>query len=388
MKHLLVVGLLWSWLSAPAGGAEAPASPPSINLAAPLNYQVVQRSSRNSGVLRIQGCASFQFNRATWEARLVDPRHTTTWQPLEVSESDVSDPGHPFDAFLHGPSGGWYRLEVRASTGGQVVAQAAVEHVGIGELLVVAGQSNAANHGEEQQTTRTRRVATFDGRQWRLADDPQPGASGQGGSFLPPLGDQLAQRWDVPVGFIACGIGATSVREWLPRGATFPHPPTLEGRVTQLPSGEWASGGAAFEMLVSRMKQMDRHGFRAVLWHQGESDANQPDPSRTLPGNLYREYLEQLIRESRREIGWDAPWFVAQVSYHVPGDEASPDLRAAQASLWRDGIALQGPDSDALKGPLRERGGLGVHFSGEGLRVHATKWAEKIGPWIESQLEP
>jgi hypothetical protein len=293
MKHLLSFGLLLSWmLSAPAGGAEAPASPPSINLAAPLNHQVVQRSSRKSGELRIRGCANFEINRATWEARLVDPGHTTVWQPLDVSEWAASDPGHHFDAILRGPAGGWYRLEVRASTNGQVMAQAAVQHVGIGELLVVAGQSNAANHGEEKQVTRTRRVAAFDGRQWRLADDPQPGASGQGGSFMPPLGDELAQRLDVPVGFIACGIGATSVREWLPRGATFPHPPTLEGRVTQLPSGEWASKGAAFEMLVSRMKQMDRHGIRAVLWHQGESDANQPDPSRTLPGNLYRKYLD------------------------------------------------------------------------------------------------
>jgi hypothetical protein len=95
--------------------------------------------------------------------------------------------------------------------------------------------------------------------------------------------------------------------------------------------------------------------------------------------------LEQLIRESRRAIGWDAPWFVAQASYHVPGDEGSDDIRAAQASLWKDGLALAGPDSDALKGDLRERNGQGVHFSGKGLREHAAKWAEKISAWLEQQ---
>ena len=88
---------------------------------------------------------------------------------------------------------------------------------------------------------------------------------------------------------------------------------------------------------------MGLHGFRAVLWHQGESDANQKDATRTLWGQLYREYLAKLIRESRREIGWDAPWFVAQVSYHVSGDETSSEIRAAQASLWKDGIAQEGP---------------------------------------------
>jgi hypothetical protein len=139
-------------------------------------------------------------------------------------------------------------------------------------------------------------------------------------------------------------------------------------------------------MFTDRMKLLGPRGFRAVLWHQGESDANQRDSTRTLPGSLYRVYLEKVIRASRLAIGWDAPWFVAQVSYHVPGDESSPDIRAAQAALWKDGIALEGPDTDALKGNLREAGGKGVHFSGPGLREHAARWVEKVAPWLEQQL--
>jgi hypothetical protein len=112
------------------------------------------------------------------------------------------------------------------------------------------------------------------------------------------------------------------------------------------------------------------------LWHQGESDANQADASRTLPGEQYRAMMGRLIGETRREIGWEVPWFVAQVSYHVPGDEASEDIRAAQAALWRDGLAQEGPDSDALKGMMRDSGGKGVHFSGPGLREHAARWVD------------
>ena len=153
----------------------------------------------------------------------------------------------------------------------------------------------------------------------------------------------------------------------------------------KLADGNWESKGELYASFRDRMKQLGPHGFRAVLWHQGESDANQKDATRTLPGKLYREYLERLIRDTRKDIGWDAPWFVAQVSYHGPGDEASPDIRAAQASLWKDGVALEGPDTDALKGELRENGGKGVHFSGPGLREHAARWAEKVGPWLERQ---
>ena len=202
---------------------------------------------------------------------------------------------------------------------------------------------------------------------------------------MPPLGDAIAARLKVPVGFVACGIGATSVREWLPRGSTFPNPPTIEGNVRKRPDGLWESNGSAFEMLVARMKPFGPNGFRAVLWHQGESDANQKDPSRTLAGPLYRKSLESVIRDSGRELGWKPVWFVAQASYHVPGDEASPEIREAQASLWKDALALPGPDTDALKSEWRDSGGRGVHFSGPGLRKHADMWAEKVILWIETQ---
>jgi len=90
----------------------------------------------------------------------------------------------------------------------------------------------------------------------------------------------------------------------------------------------------------------------------------------------------QLIERIRDETGWDIPWFVAQATYHVPGDESDPNIRAAQAALWEKGVALEGPDTDQLKGNLRGRNGQGVHFSGPGLHAHAKEWAEKVSPWL------
>jgi len=354
-----------------------------LTLATPLDYQVIQRSKAASGTVTLAGTVlGLPSGELSWAAR-IGADHA--WQPLQV-ERDRE--GGRWTARLGAPAGGWWRVEVRVMAADGTEATAAVDHVGVGEVFVVAGQSNSANHGEERQRTATGRVAAFDGQRWQIANDPQPGASGGGGSFMPPLGDQLVERLGVPVGFIACGIGATSVREWLPKGDVFAQPPTLEGRVEKLPDGQWRSKGEAFANLVARMKGVGPDGFRAVLWHQGESDANQSDPSRTLPGRLYREDLERVIRASRREIGWEAPWFVAQASYHIPGDEGSPDIRAAQASLWRDGTALEGPDSDALKGTWRENGGKGVHFSGPGLREHGRQWAAKVGAWVERQTKP
>ncbi|MEI6239164.1 MAG: sialate O-acetylesterase [Planctomycetia bacterium] len=353
-----------------------------MRLDSPRDYQIVQRSSRGDAAVRIAGTISEdpEAAQAAVEARLTRAGKEAPWRRIGGLAK-----GRDFTGTLIAPAGGWWTLEVRIPLGGGRVATGSVAHVGIGEVFVVAGQSNSANHGEERQRPRTGRVSTFDGTTWRLADDPQPGASGNGGSFLPAFGDAVAVSQDVPVGIVACGIGATSVREWLPKGFSFPNAPTLTDRAVPLSNGSWASNGMAFDAFVDRMKPFGPGGFRAVLWHQGESDANQQDPTRTLPGALYRRYLEILIRESERAIGWDPPWFVAQASYHAPGDEGSDDIRAAQASLWKDAVALEGPDTDALKGPLREGGGRGVHFSAAGLREHGYRWAEKVIYWLEKQ---
>ena len=356
------------------------AQAPGIVVHEPLDLQVVQRRDDGTAEVRIAGRLAGLDGGVVLEARLVGGTADGGWEPL-VAE----DGGRGFAGRLHAPAGGWYRLDVRASRAGGVVAAAAVQRVGVGEIFVVAGQSNSANYGEARQQPRTDRVVARDGSRWQVARDPQPGAGGSGGSFMPPLGDAVVAALDVPVGFIACGLGGTSVREWLPEGSRFPHPPTVERRVRRLADGGWESDGRAYATLVTLMKQLGPRGFRAVLWHQGESDANQQDPARTLPGSLYREYLGTIIRRSRADIGWDAPWFVAQATYHVPGDESSPDIRAAQAAVVADGVALAGPDTDALTGSLRERDGVGVHFSDAGLKAHAAAWADILVPWIQSR---
>ena len=360
-----------------------------LELASPRDWQVVQRSTRTAGELIVAGALT-PLSRDVPLPDKVEARVTGTsafgavpaqWQPLPW------DPrAGAFRGALQVPAGGWYRLEVRARRDGAPLATVVVDHVGLGEVFVIAGQSNAANYGEERQYTESGLVSAFDGTTWRLANDPQPGAGGSKGSFLPPFGDELAERFHVPIGLADTAVGSTSVREWLPPGTCLSRLPPLTRNVVTNRQGQWEASGKLFQNLTARMRQLGINGFRAVLWHQGESDAHQADPERTLPGPQYRQYLEQLICDSRAAIGWDAPWFVAQVSYHNPHDTGSAEIRSAQQSLWQAGLALPGPDSDKLTGGLRENHGAGVHFSGEGLRAHAHLWVESISPWLEPQL--
>lgn len=187
----------------------------------------------------------------------------------------------------------------------------------------------------------------------------------------------------VLIGVVSCGIGATSVREWLPKGSRFPNPPTLTSRVRRLDSGEWESDGAAFEGLVARLTPLGPGGFRAVLWHQGESDANQADASRTLTGTRYREYLSTVIQSpgaalaGRRRGSWRKSATMCRAMRPRP-TSGLPRLPVAGGHRPRR-AGLGRPQR--LPARFRRQG---CHFSGPGLREHGLRWADKVGGWINS----
>jgi hypothetical protein len=345
----------------------------SVTLDSPREYQVFQRSSVASGAIAVRGSAGARCDSVL--ARL----DLQAWQPIPVAAPCA------FDGPLAAPAGGWYRVEVRVLSGGAIVGEAVAEHTGVGEVFVVSGQSNSTNYGEQAQQTRSGMVSTFDGAGWRLANDPQPGVqdSSQLGSFLPAFGDALYAHCQVPVGVASVGSGSTSVRQWLPAGDRFPSPPTNAKFVTAAGDGQWESSGKLFDGMLQRIRQLGPHGFRAVLWHQGESDAHQ-GPGHEIEPAEYRRMMERLIREMRARAGWDFPWFVAQVSYHTPADTGAPEIRDAQAALWKEGLALQGPDSDTLTGEMRQNHGAGVHMSAAGLEAHGKLWEAKVAAWLDS----
>lgn len=353
---------------------------PRLTLECPVEHQVFQRESKDKGRIGIRGRIDGAASAAdSLEARFTGGKLAGHWKPLPF-DPRVS----AFATELEAPAGGWYRFEIRLKKAGVVVSETTVQQMGVGELFIIAGQSNAANHAEALLKPTTDRVVACDGTAWRVAQDPQTGASGSGGSFIPPMGDILAERLGVPIGFFPVAVGATSVREWTPTGVTFSQPPTLTGNVRLAGTGQFESTGRLYRNLADRLERAGPAGVRAILWHQGESDANQADPSRTLPGAEYRRLLEEIIRASWRDGGRETPWFVARASYHTPNDQKSDDIRSAQEAVGRS-LALPGPDTDQLVGDFRDNKGQGVHFSAKGQKEHGKLWAETVGPWIARQ---
>jgi hypothetical protein len=357
-------------------------------LRSPVEHQVFQRATRADGKIIIEtvletSARGALTNLDRLEARIIDASthdNTNAWHTLPFDNRV-----RHFRAELPAPAGGWYRVQVRLLAGGKTTAEANVEHVGLGEVFIIAGQSNSANHGEEKQRAKSPLVVAFGKGQWQPAIDPEPGASGNGGSFMPAFGDAMAEKFKVPIGLVPIGVGSTSVREWLPAGDAMAAPPDTGRNTILVGSNSWVCTGELFARIIEVEKQFGTNGFRAVLWHQGESDSHEA-PDRQISPATYRKYLQRIIESSRATAGWRVPWFVAQVSYHSQQDTGWPELRAAQKSLATDGIALAGPNTDELGPEFRQNNGQGVHFNARGLQRHGELWAELVGEWLDQKL--
>ncbi|MCX5670392.1 MAG: alpha-L-fucosidase [Planctomycetota bacterium] len=143
--------------------------PAALRLDSPLDYQVFQRRTRTEGIVRVSG-------RAPEGTEKAEVQFGGDWLPVEFNTHDGT-----FRAEVKMSPGGWHVCRTRATGKGKLLGAAEVPHVGVGEVFVVAGQSNSADHGAEKQKTKTGLVAAFDGKRWRPANDPQPGASGGSG---------------------------------------------------------------------------------------------------------------------------------------------------------------------------------------------------------------
>ena len=331
-----------------------PAVEPAMTIFSPLDYQVIQRSTVDAGECAIDGRIAGDADAVEF---LVSGESSHGALPSDWRPADCNAATRGFSSGFTVPAGGWYKLSVRAKKAGVVVAESSVVHFGVGEVFVGGGQSNSTNCGQFATKQTSWMVASFGGDSWQLADDPQLGVADRstGGSFWPAFGDAMYARYQVPIGVATTGFGGTSVNQW-------------------------QSDGELFAWTMMRIRQLGPRGFRALLWHQGESDVE-------MPAEEYFLKLSRVIQASRQQARWQIPWFVAQASYHNMQRPRTEGVRSAQERLWKAGIALAGPDTDVLQEEYRDMEGKGIHFNPQGLKKHGAMWAEAVEPFVDGELK-
>ncbi len=333
------------------------ASEQNVKVVTPVERQVFQRTEAGVALVPIEVSAPAGIGNLVASVRPSAGGTTIASATLEGGRVGRADsPLGLFKAKLSVPAGGWYRLSVSVDGIAGPVEVAHVERFGVGEVFVVTGQSNSTNSGEEKIPSQDDRVSAFDGRAWTLAADPMPGVQdgSDGGSPWPTCGKALVAAFNVPIAFASRGYGGTSVLDWQKDAAP------VRGKKAPLYTG-----------LADCVKALG--SIRAILWHQGEADAG--------AGMSTAEYVAKFsaLRDAlAKDTGTTAPWVVANVSFVPELEKPKMDpIRAAQQQLWKDKVALQGPDTDDLLGAMRHSQDK-IHFSKAGLEAHAKRWSDRI----------
>jgi hypothetical protein len=271
-----------------------------------------------------------------------------TGRAVDWTELGLTQQPLPFEHKITIPAGGWYRLELEARNDGGVVAKATVDRFGVGEVILISGQSYAAgaNDAHLKIDDPLERTTLFDfvTGEWRTANDPFPHVD-TGGTIWPPFANALQPLLRVPLGLINVAVGGTASRQWMPG-----------------------------EVLYQRFRDGGLKGgpARLVLWQQGESDV--------IDGTSLETYVERLktIRASlAKDWGFEPPWLLAKSTLHPtvynrPVEEGR--IRAAIDQLWHEPGFAPGPDTDILAGENRGGNTSRRHFSPIGQERAGLMW--------------
>lgn len=340
----------------------------------PVSRVVFQRDNQNLATFNVAGDYSIELDRV--EARLipfqVGQGESTNWQIISNVSKGI------FNGTISG-KGGWYKLEVRGIKNGAIVANTSLDRVGIGEVFLVAGQSNAEGQpsypGGEIGTTEDR-VSCVDFVEYFFDENLLPFKFSQLGDFkkVGPynpvpwywarLGEKLCQKLNVPVLFYGNAVGGTSVLWWAQsaNGIDLRQQQPLFVKVPGMP---YRGIQGTLQHYASRT------GIRAVLWHQGESDI-------TMSSQDYFNNLKTIIDKSRRDVEHsNLPWVVARV-----GNINGQNLVANQVPN-----VYQGPNTDE-RIPDVPQYRFNGHFAYEGLSLAANLWFESLGDYFFSNTTP
>lgn len=333
-----------------------PPAQAALSVSSPRPRQIVQRSAENLGRFTVTGLTGSLTNLARIEARmLVMPGLTNNGVSTDwVVIVDAATNGAFTGTLPNIAAGGWFRLEVRAvDADTNELAVAAVDRLGVGDIFLTAGQSNAGCFGSPQQVPTDDRVSSFyvAPKTWVFARDGQPdnsGGMGAGGSPWPVLGSILVASNQVPVGFVCLAVGGSALASWLP-------------------------GTTSFQNLSNVMRLFGTNGLRAVLWHQGETDA-----ANLTTASNYTYMLSNVIVSSRTVAGWSVPWGIAEASYNAGNSLAGQEaVNAGQRQcIYNVPDCFRGARTDDfhLEGKLSDA----VHFNATGLAEHGRQWADAL----------
>ncbi|MFT4031372.1 MAG: sialate O-acetylesterase [Siphonobacter sp.] len=358
-----------------------------IQITFPVKRIVFQRNSGGNASVTVAGNFSQAADKI--EARFVARNGqgtTTDWNQIPASSG-----------LFQGTvtvQGGWYDVEVRSSLAGNVLSTTTLERVGVGEVFVISGQSNAqglatSTDTPDPQDDRINVITNLTSNSSNSQDPtsfPVFEKMTKTGAYAPYgytswcwgyLGDLLTSTLNVPVLFINAAYSATGAYNWAESAQGLPTVYPYEAP-KQMPTGMPYGN-----LRLSLQYYVSLTGVRSVLWHQGEWDALAGTDTYT-----YFNQLKTVIEKTRSDLGGkNVSWMIARVSlYPVCADDNCTNyntytnqniIDAQNMTVNNVSNCFFGPTTDDIQNP-RDQSNIG-HFTGEeNHKKHGQAWYDAI----------
>ena len=269
MVRILV--LLLTLFFAPAAAAPAV----TLTISSPAPYQVFQRSAGMADIT----ISGYVANVSSYSIEVsLDGGQNWNW----LTTANVPF----FHGVVNGISQGQYTISVRIAGSG---VQKDAPFVGVGEGYIIAGQCNASGRLAEMQVHShpTLKAGLFTNAYlWGELKDFTDSITQQRdlisagdygvGSVWPLLATHIMADQGVPVGFVPCAKGGSSITQWQP---VYP--------LTQT---------TLYGSCVNRILTVG--GAKVILWLQGETDAGNG-----MASEIYAERLNALADAFQADTG-------------------------------------------------------------------------------------
>ncbi|ACT95467.1 sialate O-acetylesterase [Dyadobacter fermentans] len=356
-----------------------------LGITNPVHNQVMQRNASGTATISVTAYAHYPYERID-AALLPIEGNTNGMQGQQLDSRQLKE------GFLHltfTASTGWYKLKLTGFANG-IADSAVVDRVGVGEVFLITGNSNAMGLPGLGAKDASSNVVAFNALNKTLntdnitvaPDGPMPSPSfevlkndvnifpnGETSWYWGELGDMLFERWKTPVLFFNTAWAAANAENY--RDAA-------SGKdAYNLYVGKFWPNRQPYTNIVNTMRYLtSQTGVRAVLWAHGENDAQLG-----FNEEQYFEGIRTLIQNSRRDSGYDIPWYIARNSAsNQLKDPYLPVLNAQNRLIALPGFnAFQGPYLDTIQIPRP----ASAHFENvpggvQGLSLAAAAWNRSL----------
>lgn len=232
-------------------------------------------------------------------------------------------------------------------------------------IFILAGQSNMAGRGtvEAQDTIPLERIFTINkGGDVILAKEPlhfyEPSMAGLdcGLSFAKSLLPHIPE--DVSILLVPTAVGGSSISQWL-------------GDSTHRKVPLWSN----FNEKIELGKELGV--IKAILWHQGESDANEQD----IPH--YKDRISRLFNKFRASVGKeDLLILVGELGTFSDNNENWMKINE-QVMLY---ASIDSNTNIIQTADLNHKGDK-VHFNSAGQRLIGQRFAKEYIRYLNNQTE-